>query len=347
MYSTKLDTIFQQLVDAIPNLEQLFGASFLITGASGLIGGSVVDFLLYLNKEFQAHCNIIAMSRSIEKLERRFAQHLGDEKLSIVAHDVETPFPSLPSPDYIIHAAAQAYPKLFTNDPAGTITGAVLGTLNVLDFARIAKGVRILYVSSGEVYGELNSNKQGIRETESGNIDINNVRSCYPNGKRVAENLCRAYGVQYGQDIVIARPSHVYGPFADIQDNRASSEFFRLATQGHPIVLKSEAKQLRSYTYIYDCVTGILSMLTKGVSGEAYNIANPDATITISDFAELLASLTHRELIREYLQSSAEFSPISNAVLNSEKLITLGWAPLFTVQKGLSHALDVYHYYRC
>lgn len=343
MQRAKLDIVFGKLTKTIPNFETLFGKSFLITGANGLIGSVLVDFLLYLNTEFQANCSIIAMSRSLEKLEKRFSQYAGNTKLSLVAHDVSNPFPLLPFSDYTIHTAAQAYPNLFSQDPAGTIIGSVLGTLNVLNFARKSKFSRVLFVSSGEVYGELDSNMYGIKENESGFIDINSVRSCYPNGKRVSENLCRAYGVQYGQDVVIARPSHVYGPFIGEKDNRASSEFFRLAAQGNSLVLKSEAKQLRSYTYVFDCISAIFSILTSGNSGEAYNVANPDSTITISGFAELLADIAHVELRRDYLESSVEFSPISNAVLNSDKLIALGWKPLFTMEQGLAHSLDVYH----
>ena len=124
-------------------------------------------------------------------------------------------------------------------------------------------------------------------------------RSCYPSAKRAAETLCASYFAEYGLDIVVARPSHVYGPNSTEKDNRASAQFFRDVLSGRDVVLKSRGQQLRSYTYVADCVSALLTVLTAGVSGEAYNIANPAATATIAEFAETIAKIGGK-LFRAY-----------------------------------------------
>ena len=172
-------------------------------------------------------------------------------------------------------------------------------------------------------------------------MDILAVRSAYPMGKRAAETLCVGYASQYGVDVSIVRPGHIYGPTAQNSDNRVSSAFARQAAKGENIVMKSAGTQMRSYCHCIDCATATLAVLTRGQSGQAYNISNKNSIITIRQMAEMIARHASVELIMD-LPSDAEkaaFNPMDNSSLNSEKLESLGWQGQFDAETGFDHTI--------
>ena len=199
--------------------------------------------------------------------------------------------------DYIIHAASPAFPAAFNNDPVGTVMSNILGTKYLLDYGKDHGTKRMLYISSGEVYGQGDLSLESFDETYAGYVDPTSVRSCYPNGKRTAETLCVSYTKQFGIDTVIVRPSHTYGPTVTKADNRANAQFVNKGLAGEDIVLNSAGNQMRSYTYLADSASAIISVLTSGESGNAYNIANSASRTTIAGFAKEVASQTGTKVI--------------------------------------------------
>ena len=184
-------------------------------------------------------------------------------------------------------------------------------------------------------------NAKGITETISGYVDTMKSRSCYPSAKRAAETLCASYYAEYGLDTVVARLSHVYGPYFSEKDNRASAQFFRDIISGRKVLLKSRGNQLRSYTYVADCVSALLTILTCGTPGDAYNVSTPGATATIAEFAETVAEIGGGECFFEDSKAnSSERSPVTYAILNSEKLQTLGWTGYYSIARGVRHTLE-------
>lgn len=326
----------------VPNIEKLRGKSVFLTGATGLIGSYLVDMLLTANRIRDLHITVYAAGRSRRRLETRFAG-VKTDALIYVEQDVERPMEQKFSVDYVIHAASNAYPAVFQKDPVGTVMGNITGTKNLLDYGKEQGAERLLFVSSGEVYGQGDPALEAYEETYSGYVDNLSWRSCYPNGKRTAETLCCAYTAQYGLDTVIVRPSHVYGPNTTGKDNRATVQFMARVMEGEDIVLNSAGSQMRSYTYVADCGAAILSVLLCGTCGEAYNIANKQSRVTIAGFARETARQTGHEVIFRNPDAVelAQRTPIARQVLDSTKLEGLGFTPAFDLETGIAHTLRV------
>ena len=149
---------------------------------------------------------------------------------------------------------------------------------------------RMVYISSGEVYGEGDGSE--FSETSSGYVDCASVRACYPSSKRAAETLCMAYGAEYGADVVIARLSHTYGPGFTESDNRVYAQFIRNVLRGEDIVLKSRGEAFRSWLYVVDAAHAILRLLLDGERANAYNVAHSESNISIRELSELIGMET-------------------------------------------------------
>jgi CDP-glycerol glycerophosphotransferase len=140
-----------------------------------------------------------------------------------------------------------------------------------------------------EVYGKTDFERvEPLREDDYGYIDILNVRNSYPEGKRMAENMCYSYAKEYDVPIKVARLAQTIGASVDYRDGRVFAQFARNIVERKDIVLKTEGKSIRSYCYITDCVSAIFAMLERGKNGKSYNVANPDTTCSIKEMAEML-----------------------------------------------------------
>lgn len=324
------------------NLEKLKNQTIMITGATGLIGSFLIDMLLTYNKNANACIKIYAIGRSIQRLKKRFAGAESDF-LIYVEHDVNNEPLFDFSVDYIIHAASNAYPASFNSDPVGTIMSNVLGTEKLLNYGMTHNMKRFLFVSSGEIYGQGDISIDSLEESYSGYVDPTQPRSCYPASKRTAETLCVAYAKQFGLDTIIVRPCHTYGPNATSVDNRANVQFVNNVLNNEDIILKSAGNQLRSYCYIADTASALLTVLLNGLCCNAYNIANSKATATIAEYAGIVAEKSGHKLIFENPDAVAlaERSPIAKQVLNTKKLASLGWQGRYSVSEGIAHTLSI------
>lgn len=274
--------------------------NILVTGASGLIGSCLVERL---------------------RASGRYNVYAGTREWC----DVTKPIQGDTQYHYIIHAASNAAPKAFAETPVDVMKSNLLGVINLMEYG-VAHGMeRFVFVSTGEVYGE--GDGREFTEDYQGYVDINSPRSCYPSSKRAAETLCAAYAKQYGVDYVIARPCHVYGPGFTKNDNRVYAQFIRNVLNGEDIVMKSTGSQMRSWCYVEDCVNALILILEKGVSGEAYNIADNTSNISIKQLAEMIADIGGRRVVID-LPSDAErsgYNPVTKSVFSTDKLTQLGW----------------------
>lgn len=338
IYQNDLKNTFEMIL----NREKLNDKSILITGATGLIGSYMVDVLMYMNQIHNSNINIYAVSRSADKLKKRFNVQ-EDVHLHFIEHDICEEINEDINIDYIIHAASPAYPALFAEKPVETIMSNIAGCYNLLEFGKKNNIDRFMFVSSGEVYGQSDGQVKEYSEKFSGYVDSMSVRSCYPNSKRTAETICVAYAKQYDMDVVVVRPCHTYGPTVTEHDNRANAQFINNVLANEDIILKSKGLQLRSYCYVADCVSAILSVLTKGNKNEAYNIANRNAKITVAGFAETVAKLEGKKIVYSIPndKEKAQMSPIDNQVLDVTKLEELGWKGKYAVEEGIKNVLDI------
>lgn len=330
----------KRVLNTIKNYQKLNNKSIFITGCNGLICSSVVDLLIQLNNEYNLNLKLFLASRDINKTKERF---LYNHNCSLIffKYDALKPLICNEKIDYFIHGASPASPDLFISNPVDTMIANIFGIKEILDKA-IINNSRTIYISSSEVYGKFESSIP-IPETASGIIDILNPRSSYGQSKRAAETLCSSYLAQYKTDVVIVRPGHIFGPTANRSDRRVSSSFMYDAVDGKDLVLKSKGEQIRSYTYCLDCASAIIYVLLNGITGEAYNISNPNSICNIADMAKTYAKAANVELKFELPKDEEKksFNPMNNSSLNSSKLETLGWKPNFTKEEGFNHSIKI------
>ncbi len=309
--------------------EKLSGSSILVTGATGLVGSLLVRALLFCNEKRALGMKVYALVRNVEKAQGIYGTELAPEYVIADLQRDELPvdFPC----DYVIHAAAVTASKQMVADPVGTIRTAIDGTEKLLRLAVEKQVKAFVYISSMEVYGQPKTVGKS-NESDLGYIDIANVRSCYPEGKRMCECLCNAYAAQYGLRVVSARLAQTFGAGILPGENRVFAQFGRSVMRGEDIVLHTTGESEGNYVYTADAIRGILLLLLKGKSGEAYNIANESAHTSIRGMAQLVASEVAGGAIRVVVDipenaNALGYAPPVRLWLDATKLRALGWEP--------------------
>lgn len=331
----------ERTVKNTSGFEDFQDKSFLITGATGLICSYLIDLLMIYNKTYNSNIKIVAVGRSRKRGNDRFSNYLNNKNFSFYEHDITNTIQLSETFDYIIHGASNANPIAYSEDPVGTMLSNIIGMKNILEFSKKMKKSRVLYISSGEVYGESSSNY--LKENDYGYVDILNPRSCYPSSKRATETLCVSYAKQYSVKTIIARPCHIYGPTAANNDYRASNQFIQNGINKKDIILKSSGSQIRSYCYVGDCVSGLLKILLNGEVGEAYNISSEGSTVSIRELAKIIAKQTDTNVIfNEPDKKEKEgYSVFSKAVMDNTKLMNLDWNSESNIYDGIKRTIEV------
>ena len=335
-----------EVIKANSMVREFQGKSILVTGASGLIGAAVIDVLIRLNETKPASENFIriyAAGRAEDRMRERFAHYFGKEYFCFVSYDANDPEPSFSEPfDYVICAAGNSSPDLFSKEPVETMLSNVLGVSVLLKKAKQNKS-RLLYVSSSEIYGKAQFSEP-ILEEQTGTIALLNPRNAYAIGKQAGEATCAAFCAEYGTEAVIVRPGHVYGPTALQNDGHVVSLWLREAAKKKDLCMKSQGLQMRSYCHCLDCATAILTVLLKGDSCQAYNVSNASSNVMLCQMGKMIAERGGVSLVTEVasLEEKRRFNPMEYSVLNNEKLFGLGWNGIFDVQKGIAHTLRIY-----
>lgn len=316
----------EDFVSSFPLKDNIKGCSFLITGASGLIGSTLIHCLLALDKEIK----VVAPVRN----KRKTMEFFSDEELAkihILECDITTyNYEEVGNVDYIVHCAAPTASKFFVECPVETFDVIYSGTRNLLDYARrhIVKG--FIYLSSLEVYGEINDRSKLVTEDMQGYVDVMAVRSSYPMAKRAAENLCCLYASEYGVHVKVARLTQTTGAGITMGDNRVIAQFARLAAYGNDIVLHTTGESARSYCYTTDAISAILYILLKGQEGNVYNVANENTYISAKNMAEFVRINFNPSInVRIELNDNMGYAPVTKLNLSTEKLKSLGWSPRY------------------
>lgn len=328
---------------------ELSGATVLVTGASGLVPAYLVEALLYLNEteHLSKPLQVIGLVRNEQKAAARFAAYQGRSDLEFLVQDVSEPLQFCGAVDYVVHAASQARPRYFEADPVGTFKPNVIGTYQLLEHARIAGTRRLLFVSSGEVYGKFGTSPSvAITEDHYGALDPLALRSCYGESKRAGEAMCAAWSHQHGVHTSVARLGHTYGPGMDLEDGRVFADFVANVVRGENIVLKSDGSTSRPFCYLADATIGMLTLLLRGQSGAAYNLVNDEAEIRIADLAEMICRLFPEKNLRviKPAQESTSLQQVWNRgqAVNTSKIRALGWRPSTSVEEGFRRTIEYY-----
>lgn len=301
--------------------ELLRDTTFLITGATGLIGSSLIKCLCALDRSIR----ILAPVRNLEKGRRLF----GDSpQVKLIAGDLRTlDYPAMGSVDYIVHGAAPTSSRYFVEHPVETINTIVADTDRILAYARTIPLKGMVYLSSLEVYGAMHEPVK-VTEEMQGYVSLCDLRSSYPMGKRMAENLCCAYAAEYGVPVRSARLTQTTGAGVEKSDNRFIAQFVRCAVEGRDIVLRTEGLSSRPCCHIVDAVTAILQILLHGEDGKAYNVANEETYITVRDMAHRVRELLNPDInVRVEIDANMGYPPDTHLDLSTSALQSIGWRP--------------------
>ncbi len=298
----------------------------LITGGAGFIGSHLCEALIDRGEE------VLCLDNFFTGRKANIMHLLGNPRFELVRHDVVNPI--VLEADRIFNFACPASPVHYQHNPVKTIKTNVMGALNMLGLAKNV-GARILQASTSEVYGDPAVHPQV--ESYWGNVNPIGPRSCYDEGKRVAESLFFDYHIQNHVDIRVVRIFNTYGPRMLINDGRVVSNFVVQALKNEPITIYGEGEQTRSFCYVSDLVKGILSMMDcDGFTGPV-NLGNP-SEFTIQQLADLVIEMTGSA-------SKIDFRPLpQNDPTRRKPDITLAkerldWTPVVSLHEGLEHVI--------
>jgi UDP-glucuronate decarboxylase len=335
----------QYIVSSFDGWQAFKNKVIFVSGANGFLPSYMIFAILKADDLFKLNVQVIGLVRNKEKAERKFAGFLG-KNFSLLVQDVSSPIQVEQKIDFIVHAASQASPKYYGIDPVGTLNANVLGTHYLLTLAKQHAVESFLFFSTSEVYGQVDEKYIPTNEMQYGYLDVTNVRACYAESKRLGETMCASWHAQYQVPAKMVRPFHTYGPGMELNDGRVYADFVSNILGNKNIGLKSDGSAKRAFCYLADAVVGFFLVLTNGKNGEAYNVGNPDAEISIYELAILLSAMFPEREIKvtrelnensNYLQSS-----VSRNSPDITKLKTLGWNPKSGIEEGFLRTIKSY-----
>jgi UDP-glucuronate decarboxylase len=304
-------------------------ARILVTGGAGFIGSHLVERLLGQGHE------VISLDNYFTGTKENLRHLMDQPNLELIRHDVVQPI--MLEVDQIYHLACPASPVHYQYNPVKTIKTNVMGTLNMLGLAKRVKA-RILLASTSEIYGDPQIHPQ--REDYWGNVNCLGPRSCYDEGKRVAETLMMDYHRQNGVDIRIARIFNTYGPRMAINDGRVISNFCVQALTGQDITIYGEGRQTRSFCYCTDLVEGLIRLMNQEGWHQPVNLGNPEE-YTILELAEKILAMTGSPAKLVFRPLPPD-DPVKRRPDISRARELLGWQPGMPLISGLKETIPYF-----
>jgi UDP-glucuronate decarboxylase len=301
----------------------------LVTGGAGFIGSHLCERLLHGGHD------VVCLDNFFTGSKRNIAHLLDSHSFELIRHDVTEPI--LLEVDRIFNLACPASPIHYQYNPVKTTKTSVMGAINMLGLAKRVKA-RILQASTSEVYGD----PQVHPQTESywGNVNTLGIRSCYDEGKRVAETLMMDYHRQNNVDVRIIRIFNTYGPKMAENDGRVVSNFILQALKGEDITVYGEGQQTRSFCYVTDLVEGMIRMMDCPDFTGPVNLGNPTET-TILEFAQKIIALTGSSSRIVFKPLPADDPQQRQPDITLAKKM-LGWEPKVKVDDGLKKTIEYF-----
>lgn len=338
--------LLDRTIQAFPHWGTLEGKTVFLSGATGMLGSFLVDLVMRRNERVPtgAKCRLIAVGRNTAAAKRRFARWFSLGEFCFMEYDITEPLDTLPwQVDFFIHAASTSHPVEYATQPVNTVLANVLGTHNILELAAKKTGSRVLLLSSVEVYGENRGDTEAFTEDYCGYLNCNTLRAGYPEAKRVSESLCQAYISEKDVDAAIIRLPRCYGPTMKMEDSKAVAQFIKNGVRRENIVLKSKGEQVYSFAYAPDAVLGMLWVLVRGETGQAYNLGDERSNIMQKDLAGLIADYAGSKVVFD-LPGETErrgYSTATKALMDGSKLEALGWRARYNISAGIRETVEI------
>lgn len=301
----------------------------LVTGGAGFIGSHLCQSLLEQGDEVLCLDNLFSGSK------RNIVSLIENSSFEFIRHDIVQPI--LLEPDQIYNLACPASPVHYQYNPVKTVKTNVMGTIHMLGMAKRVKAP-ILQASTSEVYGDPQVHPQS--ESYWGHVNPVGLRSCYDEGKRVAETLMMDYHRKNHVDVRIARIFNTYGPKMQREDGRVVSNFVVQALLGRPLVVYGDGSQTRSFCYVSDLVVGLKKLMACGEGKGPINLGNPEE-LTILSLAEIIRELTGSRSEINF-ESLPEDDPVRRQPDISAAVKLLNWKPKVSLEEGLKQTVDYF-----
>jgi len=301
----------------------------LVTGGAGFIGSHLCRKLLDLNNEVLCVDNFFSSTRE------NVLPLLSNPKFELIRHDVT--FPLYVEVDEIYNLAAPASPVYYQKDPVQTTKTIVHGAINMLGLAKRINA-KILQTSTSEIYGNPMMHPQ--REEYWGNVNPIGVRACYDEGKRCAETLFFDYYRQYNTQIRVVRIFNTYGPYMKSDDGRVVSNFIVQALTNKPLTVYGNGEQSRSFCYVDDTVSGLISMMEQDVHVGPINIGNPQE-LTMLELADLIIQITGSKSIISFKKLPQDDPQKRKPDIDLAKKV-LRWEPKTDIKIGLENTIKYF-----
>ncbi len=303
----------------------------LVTGGAGFLGSHLCDQLLANGHE------VIALDNLFTGSKRNIAHLMGRADFEFIRHDVVEPL--LLEVEWIFNLACPASPIHYQYNPVKTVKTSVMGTLNMLGLAKRVKA-RILQASTSEVYGDPQVHPQ--TEDYWGHVNPIGLRSCYDEGKRVAETLMMDYHRQNGVDTRIVRIFNTYGPRMAVGDGRVISNFIVQALSGEKLTVYGDGKQTRSFCFVDDLIRGIMALMQYDGDGkhQPVNLGSSDE-LSMNDVVDCLSEIVGRKLEVERLPLPSD-DPLRRRPDSTRANERLGWSPQTSLLDGLRATVEYF-----
>ena len=301
----------------------------LVTGGAGFLGSFLCEKLLDQGHEVIALDNFYTGSR------KNISHLLDHPSFELIRHDIVEPI--LLEVDWIFNMACPASPIHYQYNPVKTVKTSVMGAINMLGLAKRVRA-RILQASTSEVYGDPEIHPQ--QESYWGSVNPIGLRSCYDEGKRVAETLMMDYHRQNQVDIKLVRIFNTYGPRMHINDGRVVSNFIVAALKEEPLEIFGDGEQTRSFCYVSDLIDVILKMMNEDDFIGPVNIGNP-VEFTIRELAEKILKLTGSRSKIQVRQERSD-DPVRRRPDISLAREKLGWEPSVDLEEGLGKTIEYF-----
>ncbi|HBN76025.1 MAG TPA: NAD-dependent dehydratase [Planctomycetaceae bacterium] len=303
--------------------------NILVTGGAGFLGSHLCTRLIEQGHEVVCVDNFFSGSK------QNVAHLIGHPRFELIRHDIVRPL--FIEADQIYNLACPASPKAYQFNPIKTIKTSTVGMVNVLGLAKRC-GARVLHTSTSEVYGDPDIHPQ--TEDYWGNVNPIGPRSCYDEGKRVAESLCMNYHLAHKLEVRIVRIFNTYGPRMHPDDGRVVSNFIMQALRGESLTLYGDGEQTRSFCYVDDLIDGFLAMMNQDEETGPVNLGNPVEN-SMKELADAVLKITGSKSGTTHLPLP-EDDPKQRCPDISKARRILGWEPKVDLETGLRETVNYY-----